>query len=112
MAEARKILEEMDKLLDQLTENAQQLLSVSAHAIEEEELIKLQAVQEELLAHLIEKDDRFYKIAENAPSQRSIALRARIDQKLEQFQELNARFIQNITSSRGMIQFKKIHPKT
>ena len=107
MAEARKILMEMDRLLDQLIDNAQQLLAVSLHAIEEEELTKLQSVQEELLAHLIQKDELYYKIAEASSNTRIHPLRSQIDKKLEDFQSLNMRFIQNITASRGIIQFKQ-----
>lgn len=105
-AEAKKILVEMDKLLDQLIDNANELLSVSLHAIEEEELIKLQVLQEELLTILIEKDDKFYQIIADSPNARTLPLRAQIDKKLSDFQELNARFIQNITASRGIIHFK------
>jgi hypothetical protein len=97
MSECGKILNDMDKILDLLIENADELLIMAKQGTGEEELTKLQELQEVLLNQLIEQDDLFYE-SDEASSTRHIPLRSKIDQKLEEFQGLNTLFIENITS--------------
>lgn len=102
--QAEQVLNEMEKLLDKLVESAKSLLLLSRQVIEEDELLRLQQDQEELLEKILQKDEEFHalptKIQEEMGSQR-----LKINEKIDQFQQLNGEFIQNINTSQGLIQF-------
>jgi len=105
MAKTEDLLNSMEQILDLLIQNANELLDLSQKVFAEEELTRLQAQQNELLNQLIDKDEAVNKLPAGGPQ--LVPLRNRIDEKLTLFQDLNARFIDNITASNGPIQFEK-----
>lgn len=106
MQKVEEILAQMDSLLDLLIDNAKSLLGISQRVIAEEELIPLQKRQKELLDQLVAKDETFHRAIGSSNNYQS-PLRNRINAKLDQFERLNASFIENITSTHGLIQFEK-----
>lgn len=110
MAELNELLHEMDSLLDMLIDNAKKLLDISKQVISEEELEPLQKKQHALLKKLIEKDEAYHQL--DNVSKQDPFMRENIDAKLDEFQQLNASFIDNITTTHGMIQFEKGKVKT
>lgn len=99
------ILLEMDKILEQLVKTAERLCALSKQGFEEDELIKLQQAQEQMVNKLTTLDDAFKSV----PSKEAAEpiLRESIDQKIEEFQRLNSSFIDNIKSSHGLNKGKK-----
>lgn len=110
MQQAEKILGEMESLLDSLIESAKKLLALSKQVIDEEELTRLQEEQEILLSKLVDKDGEFHLLP-NASDQELMPKRLKIDGKIDQFQKLNADFVENINTTHGLIQFDKKHSK-
>lgn len=106
MRQTETILAEMENLLDHLIGNARELLAISKQVIEEQELIRLQQIQDELLTTLVEKDAEFHLLPEDT-QKKFILLRYRIDEKIDEFQQLNADFLENISNAQGVIQFNK-----
>ena len=107
MSAPSKILAEMDNILDQLIGTAEKLRDLSRQVFEEEDLIKLQQAQDTMVNRLMELDDSFKKASKGQSSKSHDLLRQKIDQKIDQFQNLNASFIENIKSSRGVLEFGK-----
>lgn len=110
MEQAKKILDDMETLLDRLIESAKKLLTLSQQVIEEDELTSLQQHQEVLLENLIQKDADFHKLP-NISQATLISLRRKIDTKIDDFQKLNADFLENLNKAHGLIQFNKGHLK-
>lgn len=108
-----KILSEMEKILQQLIINAEQLRKLSQQVVSEEQLIPLQRKQEELLKQLKASDSRFIEILEGNTKRYKSQTRVRIGEMLDYFQKLNENFIHNLHSGPGLIQFelKKQGPK-
>jgi len=104
--QAKQNLSEIESLLDQLIESARALLLLSKQVIEEDEFVHLQEKQEKLLEKLIKKDDEFHELPEKLQED-LLDIRLQINEKIDQFQALNAEFIQNINASHGLIQFDK-----
>jgi hypothetical protein len=104
MQKAEKIIDEMEDLLDSLVESAKQLLALSQHVIEEDELVRLQEEQESLLASLVQKDEEFHKLPKLTQDS-LMPRRLKIDEKIDHFQKLNASFVENINASHGLIRF-------
>lgn len=105
MSTQHEILIEMDKILEQLVQTAERLCALSKHGFEEDELIKLQKAQEQMVNKLTTLDLAF----KNVPSKDGSEpiLRESIDQKIEEFQRLNTSFIDNIKTSHGFRRPKK-----
>lgn len=99
------ILIEMEKILEQLVKTAERLCALSKQGFEEEELVKLQQAQEQMVNKLTTLDDAFKAV----PSKGSAEpiLRESIDQKIEEFQRLNSSFIDNIKNTHGFHKGKK-----
>lgn len=106
MPKTEHILIEMETLLDSLLENAKKLLALSRQVIEEDELMALQKEQEVLLANLIDKDAQLQQL-NSTPQEQLKQSRLKIDQKIDDFQKLNAEFLENISTAHGLIQFDK-----
>ena len=113
MLQPEKLLNEMDKILNQLIENGNKLLAASKQVIEEDELMRLQKEQETMLDKLIAHDTSYQKcsLEQNSKGNKLSLLRAKIDEKIEAFQKLNAEFVENISAVHGLIQFDKGHIK-
>ncbi len=107
MKKAEVILVQMDELLNLLIDNANKLLALSQQVIAEEELAPLQTSQQELLDELVAQDEAFHKTLPSPSHNYQSPLRSQINAKLDQFEQLNASFIENITSAHGLIQFEK-----
>ena len=95
----------MEKILDQLVDTAEKLKEASSRSVTENELDVLQKKQEKLLKELAEFDQK-HKLSEkghipNAPEE----ITKRIEEKLHQFQALNAAFIENLNTNHGLIKF-------
>ncbi|HEV8052348.1 MAG TPA: hypothetical protein VGP47_07630 [Parachlamydiaceae bacterium] len=110
MQQAEKILSEMGNLLDRIIESARKLLALSKQVIEEDELMRLQQEQEELLSSLIDKDAQFQKTS-SAAREKLMPARLKIDGKIDEFQKLNSEFVENINTAHGLIQFGNDVPK-
>lgn len=98
----------MNRLLNELTQVATQLRDMSLQVISEEDLAPLQKKQEELLIEL-ESNDR--QLQQNFRHQLSGALQEQFHHQLQIFQQLNQEFIQNLSTSHGLIQFELHHPE-
>ncbi|MBA3816330.1 MAG: hypothetical protein H0X29_07395 [Parachlamydiaceae bacterium] len=106
MAEKKDvILNEMNAVLDLLIENAQKLNELSLQVIAEEEISPLQAQQQELLSALVELDNAFHQ-ADSLAEEKISAIQAAVNDKIENFQQLNSNFMENIINAHGLIQFK------
>lgn len=110
------ILIEIEKILDRVIKTAERLKEISRQVVAEEELAPLQTAQEQLVKELRHMDAAFQKIYKQAGEKTISPARERIEKKLEYFQTLNAGFIDNLSSSHGLIKFddkkKKKEPKT
>lgn len=106
MQAVEKILKEMDSTLDLLIENAEKLQEISRRVIAQEELTPLQKKQEELISKLMEMDAKFYNEYPKEAKSYHSDKRDSVADKLEKFQVLNAKFVNNITSRQGLIQFE------
>lgn len=106
MQQAGLILSEMEALLNSLLDNAMKLLMLSQQVIEESELMSLQKEQEILLSKLIEKDSEFHNLT-NVSQEKLVQFRLKIDKKIDDFQKLNAEFLENISAAHGLIQFDR-----
>lgn len=95
----KKILEQMDQLLDQLIQVAETMQTLSQQVVSETELLPLQKRQEELVAELTHLDATYHK-AKPQPS----PLRKKIGDKLIQFQTLNKAFIENLKGEKKLIE--------
>jgi hypothetical protein len=109
--QAEQVLKEMESLLDKLVETARSLLKFSRQVIVEEDLFRLQQEQEILLEKLFQKDHEFHELPKMVQKE-LMPQRLKINEKIDQFQQLNAEFIQNINESRGLIQFDQGTSKT
>lgn len=99
-------LEAMESLLDQLISNAQKLAKKSHPVVSLEELYPLQRKQEELVAKLGNADELLTKALKGKGNEFQVEARARILQKLKEFQGLNSSFIESLATTRGLIQFQ------
>lgn len=100
MRKTKELLIEMDKLLDLLIDNATKLLQISKQEKSDDELESLQKEQDLLLERYISKDNALNQIksAVYFPF-----MQKQIDKKLDQFQQLNASFIENMTARQNMM---------
>ena len=107
-----EILIEMDHILDQLIKTAEQLRDLSIQVFEEDELEKLQQAQELMVTKLVDLDDAFKVACKGHPFKKENPIRARIDQKIDEFQNINSNFIENVKESHTVIDSdKKKKPK-
>jgi len=94
---SQKLLTEMSHLLDLLIKNAEELLSeVHKMDIDEDKLRELQKIQDDWLTEYILKDDMWREYHLEILDQPSSILQSQVDQKLNQFQQLNIKFIDSI----------------
>lgn len=101
---AKEILLEIEAILENLIHNAERLKEISSQVISMQELEPLQKKQEELVKKLGKLDEAFKKVpAGSAESYQELT--RKIEQKLVQFQKLNAKFIENLSASQGLIRF-------
>lgn len=112
MGTSDHILEKMESVLDALVENAQALKNISTQVISENELDALQKKQDDLVEQLKSLQIRFQSEGKSAQLDPQAPITQRIMSKLQTFQQLNAAFIENLNSSRGIIKFEKKHPNT
>jgi hypothetical protein len=108
---ADEILHFMDGLLIELIENAKKLNERSLQVIAEEELTTLQETQETLFNSLLEADENLHAQHPELKHFPASKLQVEVNKKLDQFQELNQTFIENLKSSHGIIQFESEPPK-
>lgn len=110
MPKIEKILTEMEEVLGCLVDNAREMKEVSDQVISEEQLEPIQQRQAVLLARLQELDGELKK-GKSAKTPAHEAIEKRMAQKLKEFQEFNAGFIENIKKAHGIIQFEKEQKK-
>ena len=96
-------IKEMNQLLTDLVQVATQLYQASLQVINEEELVALQQTQEELLKQLETVDHHLHQ---HYHYQVEPAMHEHFHQQLQQFQQLNQEFLQNLATSHGLIQFE------
>ncbi len=100
-----QVLLQIEGILNQLIENAELLKGLSKQVIAQEELKLLQTKQEKLIAELTTFDVQFHTMGGKINAHRS-PTQKRIDEKLQQFQQLNMDFIENLSASHGLIKFE------
>lgn len=89
----------IQELLDMLLKNAEELVAVSSHDVSESELQRLQQVQESLLAQLQEYGE-------------DVSRQTYVSERLEQFIQLNRKYVENLARSWGVLDFYKDKVKT
>lgn len=105
MDAAKDLYASLEKVLDDLIENAKQLKELSQQVIVEKELEDLQQKQEHLVKELKVLDERYQKTIK---SSKSASDRWKsLENKLKLFQQLNTAYIENLANSRGVIRFEK-----
>jgi hypothetical protein len=104
-----QIIEKMEVVLDALVSNAEDLKNSALQAISETELDVLQKKQENLVEELKKLQTQFQASASHAHLDPTSPITQRIIGKLQIFQQLNAAFIENLNSNRGIIKFEKKH---
>lgn len=102
MKSLQHYVDQMIQLLNELIQVATQLRDMSLQVISEEELSPLQKHQADLLIQLESVDQQ---IQGNFRHQLSPAIQEKIHQQLQTFQQINQEFVQNLSSSHGIIQF-------
>lgn len=103
MPTPENILVEMERILDQIIITAEELKKKSMGVFSLEEISPLQKSQNDLVDKLSKLDASFQKAYKGKNEVSPI--RERFEKKLSHFQELNDSFIENLSSSSGMIQF-------
>lgn len=112
MNSIQQFVDKMNHLLDDLVRTAKKLKTISERVVLEEELKPLQDHQDDLLGQLtaLDRDLKTYYESKITPE-----VHAQFHKKLEEFQNLNQDFINNINGAHGLIQFdlhqKKDSPK-
>lgn len=104
MQSLKDIISEMEEVLDHLIENAERLHELSKQVILEDEVEALQKIQNDMLTRLTELDSKRASVASKEDIKNSI--QSRIDKKIDLFQDLNDRFIDNLSASHGLIHFE------
>jgi CHAD domain-containing protein len=99
----QQYVDQMNRLLDELTQTATKLRDASLQVISEEELAPLQRQQEEILTKLETTDQEFQR---HYGSEVKESVHQQFHQQLEKFQTLNEEFIANLNASHGLIQFE------
>jgi len=98
---------QMSGLIDTLLENAERLNEGVKHALSEDEIIRLQHRQEEIISH-IEGINTLLKEKDLADDKRADTLQKELQKKLLQFQERNAKFVRLIQDRHRLIQQKHL----
>ena len=106
MDQPEEILSKMEKILNQLIANAENLNQLSQQVSSQEELRPLQEKQEDLIEQLLDSDAEFNKLLKGKTRYYQSSARTRIGEKLDYFQKLNTDFLDNLKSSKGLIQFE------
>lgn len=96
-------IDKMNQLLSELIQIATQLRDLSLQVIAEEDLLRLQKHQAELLSQLENVDQH---IQNHYRHQIDPDIHKHFHQQLQTFQQLNREFIQNLHASHGLIQFE------
>lgn len=106
MTAPEKILLQMEETIDQLVMNAEKLNALTQQVIAQQELKGLQKKQNELIESLRSLDHEFHKAVPGSKNKAQEKIQARIDEKLQRFQNLNIAFIDNLNTNRGLIKFE------
>lgn len=96
-------IDQMNVLLDELIQTARDLRNLSNQVASEEELMDLQKKQDALMIKLEEADRN---IQTHYASEMTEAMHQKLHKKAKEFQALNQEFIQNYSSTHGLIQFE------
>lgn len=105
--EQDSMLSEIESALDHLLENAKHLNEISTQVISGEELKEFQSKQDHLLQKLSSLDQKFQQKFNSSYNDVKSPITKKIQEKLRLFQKYNQELIQNISSSKGLIQFEK-----
>lgn len=106
MSEVIDILRDMEKLLDALIENAEQMKVIALQAVSGEELKNAQKRQDQMIRDLKSLDVKLTKAIKGKKlSAAALEVRKSIDEKLERFEAANSAFIDALIHSRGIIGF-------
>lgn len=103
MKSLQHYIDQMNQSLHALIEVATQLRDMSLQVIAEEDLARLQKKQEELLMQLEKIDGHLQK---DYKYQLDGAIQEHFHEQLQIFQQLNQEFVQNLSTSHGVIQFE------
>ncbi len=100
------LLKKIDSLLDDLVKTAINLEKATFQVISEEEIAPLQSKQEELVSEIKSIDAQLTKSGDKKAIEQDSKVRKSIHDKLAKFHELNSHFIDNLSSSHGLIRFE------
>jgi hypothetical protein len=109
MNKTKELLVEIDVVLDQILDIAARLKAISQSVIAKEEVAGLQKAQEELLQKLLALEEEHKKEDPKIADPSILDIQKTIHQKLELFEELNANFIENLSSRRKPISLPTDH---
>lgn len=104
MQNEKKILLKIDSVLDELLSVAKQLEQISKTVISEEDILKLQNKQEELLSELKSWDEQLNGGANGTEIRKSPEWEL-LRKKLIRFQRSNEQYIRNLQEKRGLLKF-------
>jgi uncharacterized protein Yka (UPF0111/DUF47 family) len=100
-------LQLQDELIDLILQNAEQLLRLAKKDFDENKLDELQKSQDLLIQRVIELDHGYQQLHELEESpKRHHSLIEQIHRKLDIFQDLNQKFIENVSIKRGLIKLE------
>lgn len=111
MTQAKKILKEMDAILSSLVRNAELILQTSQQTTAKDDLYQLQKEQRALVDKFTDKDTLYNKSEVENDRDKAIGLIKEIDKKIDLFQKLNSKYVENMSSAHSLIHFEKTSRK-
>lgn len=106
MSKPSTIVLELEKVVDELVSNAKELKELSTRSTSEEELSPLQGHQEKLIKKLKSVNTAITKQFKKGIGNGDGSVWARVEKKLEMFQNYNEQFISNLSVLKGLIHFE------
>lgn len=103
MSSLQSSIDQMNQLLNELIWVSTQLRAISFQVLSQEDLVTLQKKQEDILKQ-IESQEQLLQT--NYRNQIDSKTWDHFHKKLQEFQELNHEFIQNVNTNLGLIQFE------
>jgi hypothetical protein len=103
MKHSEDLLDKLQQVIDDLILNAEKLKELSLQVVAGKEISLLQSKQEALVKQLGELDHQIKNQKIEIPAE----FTKKMENKIKKFQELNASYIQNLTTTHEVIRFDK-----
>jgi transcription initiation factor IIE alpha subunit len=107
MKNEKELMQKIESLLDELVHNAEKMEAMSALTINEAELALLQQKQAQLISDINACNAEMKTLTGDKGAFGDESAKRAIQEKMAKFQDHNARFIENLAHSRGLIRFEK-----